>query len=144
MRSGAGGSEEIRRRVTEARVARLATVTADGGPHLVPFCFVLDGDVVYTVVDAKPKSTLELKRLDNIRANGNVSMLVDHYDDDWTQLWWVRVDGDARVLGVDDGESARERSRALQLLTEKYEQYRRQRPPGAVIAIDVRHWTWWP
>ena len=92
---------EARERLIRARVARLATVRADGSPHVVPFCFAIgEGDVLYTAVDAKPKSTLELKRLDNVRANPHVSVLVDHYDEEWTQLWWVRVDGPARRITV--------------------------------------------
>lgn len=139
----------MRHRVREARVARLATVTVDGRPHLVPCCFVLDdeagperpaaGDVVYSAVDAKPKSTLALRRLANLRARPHASLLVDHYADDWTTLWWVRVDGPGRV--IDGGP---ERNRAVDLLAAKYEQYRREPPPGAVLAIDVAGWRAWP
>ncbi len=90
----------MRRRVTDARVARLATVTPEGRPHVVPCCFVLAGDrdVLYSAVDGKPKSTLALRRLANIRANPHASLLVDHYADDWSALWWVRVDGAARLV----------------------------------------------
>lgn len=128
-----------RRLVREARVAHLATVTADVRPHVVPCCFVLENDVVFTAVDAKPKSTLELARLANIRANPAASVVVDCYDDDWSKLWWVRMDGTARIVVADD-----ERARALDMLAEKYEQYRRARPPGAVIAIDITGWRSWP
>jgi PPOX class probable F420-dependent enzyme len=131
--------ETMRRRVGDARVGRLGTVTDDGRPHLVPCCFALDGDVLYSAVDAKPKSTMALRRLANLRANGAASLLVDHYDEDWSTLWWVRVDGRGRVI-----ESGPERERALDLLTAKYEQYRRQRPPGAVVAIDASTWRAWP
>src|ERR671910_394708 len=82
----------MRRRVFEARVGRLATGTAAGRAHLVPCCFMLDGDTVFSAVDAKPKSTLALRRLDNLRAHPAASLLVDHYSDDWSQLWWVRLD----------------------------------------------------
>ena len=129
----------MRERVADARVARLATVTSDGGPHVVPCCFVLDGDTAYSAVDGKPKSTLALRRLDNIAAHPRASLLVDHYDDDWTTLWWVRVDGPARVV-TDAGE----RDRAVRLLTVKYEQYERVPLPGDVIAIDVTSWRAWP
>ena len=133
----------MRRRVAEARVGRLGTVTAEGRPHLVPCCFALDdaggGDVVYSAVDAKPKSTRALRRLANLRATGAASLLVDHYDEDWDALWWVRVDGRGRV--VEDGP---ERDRALDLLAAKYSQYRRQRPDGPVAAIDVTGWRAWP
>jgi PPOX class probable F420-dependent enzyme len=129
----------MRRRVSEARVARLATVRRDGRPHVVPCCFALDGDVVYSVVDAKPKSTLALRRLDNIRANSTVVFLIDHYTEDWTAIWWIRLDGTARVV-----ESGDDRDRALERLREKYPQYVREPPPGPVITIDVTEWQAWP
>jgi len=129
----------MRQRLAAARVGHLATVTPEGRPHLVPCCFVLDGDVVYTAVDAKPKSTLRLRRIRNLLANPSVSLLVDHYDEDWSTLWWVRADGRGRVV-----ESDEERARALDLLAEKYPQYREQRPPGPVIALDITTWRAWP
>ena len=129
----------MRSRVEAARVGHLATVTPDGAPHIVPCCFALVDGVVYSAVDAKPKSTLALRRLDNLRANPSTSLLVDHYAEDWSTLWWVRVDGAGRV--VDGGA---ERDAALQHLSEKYEQYRRDEPPGPVVAIDVTGWRAWP
>ena len=128
-----------RRRLASARVGRLATVTAAHRAHLVPCCFVLDVRTVYSAIDAKAKSTLDLRRLQNIRANGSVSLLVDHYDEDWTTLWWVRVDGTGRTVDEPD-----ERQRAIDLLTAKYEQYRSAPPPGPVLAIDVDGWRMWP
>jgi PPOX class probable F420-dependent enzyme len=129
----------IRRRVSEARVARLASVRPDGRPHVVPCCFALDGDVVYSVVDAKPKSTLALRRLENVRANPTVALLVDHYTEDWAALWWIRLDGTARVV-----ESGDDRNHALEHLRAKYRQYVREPPPGPVITIDVTDWRAWP
>lgn len=129
----------MRRRVGEARSGVLSTVTAEGRPHAVPCCFVLEGDVVYSAVDAKPKSTLALRRLDNLAANPAACLLVDCYDDDWSQLWWIRVDGTARVLTDDD-----ERDHALDLLAAKYHQYQATRPPGPVIALDITAWRAWP
>jgi PPOX class probable F420-dependent enzyme len=106
----------------------------------VPCCFVLVDDVVYTAVDdVKAKSTAALRRLDNVRANPVATLLVDHYDDDWSALWWVRADGVARLL-VDGPE----RERALDALAAKYEQYARDRPPGTVLALDVTTWRAWP
>jgi PPOX class probable F420-dependent enzyme len=131
--------DEMRARVRDARVARLATVTADDRPHVVPCCFVLGGDVVYSAVDAKPKSTLALRRLDNIAAHPHASLVVDVYDDDWTKLWWVRFDGGARV--VPDGA---ERNDAIRRLADKYPQYAETPPPGPVIAIDIDRWRAWP
>ena len=131
----------MRRRVQEARVGHLATVRSDGRPHCVPCCFTLSGsgEVVYSAVDAKPKSTPALLRLDNLRANPSASLLVDHYGEDWSALWWVRIDGTARIIG-----SGPEFNRALVELTAKYEQYARQPPPGPVVAIDIHGWRAWP
>src|SRR5690349_16209891 len=86
-----------RQRLSEARVARLATVDTTGRPHLVPVVFALDGDTIYFAVDSKPKRTRNLQRLRNIAANPAVCLLADQYQEDWTRLWWVRVDGAARI-----------------------------------------------
>jgi len=119
-------------------VARLATVGPDGRPHAVPVCFVLEGDTVYSAVDRKPKRSTDLQRLANVRAHPDAAILVDHYDEDWTTLWWVRLRGRARVLQTGD-----ERARALILLQEKYPQYREQPPDGDVLALDVDEWRSW-
>jgi PPOX class probable F420-dependent enzyme len=129
----------LRRRASEARVARLASVRPDGRPHVVPCCFALDGDVVYSVVDAKPKSTLALRRLENVRVHPTVALLIDHYTEDWSALWWIRLDGTARVI-----ESGDDRDRGLERLREKYPQYVRDPPAGPVITIDVTEWLAWP
>ena len=129
-----------RERLATARVARLATVRADGAPHVVPCCHALVGEVVYSAVDGvKPKGSLALRRLDNLRAEPRASLLVDHYDDDWSMLWWVRIDGSARLL-----EEGAERGLALDALAGKYEQYAEERPPGTVIALDITRWSAWP
>ena len=132
--------QERRRRLTEARVGHLATVRPDGRPHVVACCFAVEGDRLYTAVDdVKAKSTNALARLDNIAAHPQVSLLADHYDDaNWSALWWVRVDGTARV------ESAHDGSVAVELLAEKYEPYRRQPPPGPVIVVEIERWSAWP
>jgi PPOX class probable F420-dependent enzyme len=129
---------EMRRRFEGARVARLATVRDDGRPHLVPVCFAVDGDVIVSVVDDKPKRRTELQRLDNVRTQPAVSLLVDQYDDDWTRLWWVRADGVASVL-----ESGGEHARAIDLLVAKYAQYRARRPAGATLVIAIEAWRGW-
>ncbi|OUC82524.1 TIGR03668 family PPOX class F420-dependent oxidoreductase [Streptosporangium minutum] len=129
---------EARARFRDARVARLATADAHGRPHLVPVTFDLDGDTVAFAVDHKPKRTTDLRRLRNIAANDRVCLLVDHYDDDWTRLWWVRADGRARVAG--DGA---DRERALARLAERYPQYRDRPPRGPVVLIAVESWTGW-
>jgi PPOX class probable F420-dependent enzyme len=129
-----------RERFAAARVARLATVTPDGRPRLVPITFAVDGDTVYTAVDdAKPKATMRLARLRNIAANPAVALLADHYEDDWSALWWVRADGVARVVEPDCAEAAR----AIELLAGRYAQYRAAPPPGAVIAVAVERWSGW-
>ncbi len=128
----------MRQRIAASPVARLATVDAGGRPHLVPITFVLDGGTLYFAVDAKPKRTTDLKRLRNIAANPAVCVLVDHYEDDWTRLWWVRVDGTARVVA--DGSEA---DRAVDLLVRRHPQYRRARPAGPVVAISIIRLSGW-
>ena len=130
--------EEARRRVAAARVARLASVDPNGRPHVVPCCFALSGDRIVSVVDQKPKQTLQLRRLENIRRCPDVQLVVDYYDDDWTVLWWVRVSGQGRV--VDRGPA---RDAAVDLLATKYEQYRDQRPAGPVLVIDITRIISW-
>jgi PPOX class probable F420-dependent enzyme len=130
---------EARRRAGQARVARLATVTGEGRPHLVPITFALDGDLLVTAVDAKPKRDRRLKRLANIAANPAVSVLVDAYAEDWSQLWWVRVDGTASI--VERGEPTFDA--AVELLVAKYAQYAEQRPAGPVIAVAVEATRGW-
>lgn len=131
-------SMELRARVAAMRVARLATTEVGRDPHLVPICFVLEGDVLYSAVDEKPKRSKRLKRLANIREHPGVTILVDHYEEDWSRLWWARLRGEARVL-----EEGPERDRALVLLCGKYDQYRAQPPTGPVLAVDVREWRAW-
>jgi PPOX class probable F420-dependent enzyme len=132
--------EAARERFAGARVARLATADAGGRPHLVPVVFAVAGDTVYSAVDRKPKRTTRLRRLANATANPRVALLADHYDDaDWDALWWVRADGTARVLAPDAPEAAR----AVDLLAERYPQYRAARPEGPVLAVDVERWSGW-
>lgn len=127
---------EARRRFAAAQVARLATADAAGTPHLVPVAFVLAGETIYSAVDAKPKRTTALRRLANVRENPAVALLVDHYEDDWDALWWVRADGIGRVLDPEEPEA----ERAVALLRERYPQ---QRAVGEVLAVDVERWSGW-
>jgi PPOX class probable F420-dependent enzyme len=122
-----------------APVARLATVRPDGRPHLVPICFALDGSTLFTAIDHKPKRTLSLRRLANVAANPAVSVLVDHYEDEWSRLWWVRADGVARIAEPGSAEHAR----AIELLVERYEQYRNRPPEGPAIVIEITTWRGW-
>jgi PPOX class probable F420-dependent enzyme len=133
------GQDERRSRLAAARVGRLATVNADGEPHIVPVVFAVVGESVYTAVDSKPKTTRRLRRLADVEATGRASLLVDEYHEDWSTLWWVRVDGDAEVLTP---ASAEER-RAIVALVGKYPQYAGAAPAGPVIALRIRHWRSW-
>ena len=126
-------------RVSEAPVGRLGTVTSDGRPQLVPCCFALIGDIAYSAVDGKPKSTFALRRIDNIRRSPEICLLVDHYHDDWTKLWWVRLDGSARIV-----ESFSEEDQAKKALKAKYRQYEDTALPGPVIALEITAWVGWP
>jgi PPOX class probable F420-dependent enzyme len=130
---------EARARFAAARVARLATADAAGRPHLVPLVFAVSGDTVYSAVDHKPKRTTALRRLANVAANPRVALLVDHYDEDWTRLWWVRADGAGRVLDPGTGAAAT----AVRLLAERYDQYRQVPPTGPVLAVAVSRWSGW-
>ncbi len=131
-------ADEARRRFAAARVARLATVSAQGQPHVVPCTFVVDGELIYSAVDNKPKSTTNLQRLRNIAANPNVAVLADHYADDWSALWWVRADGQASHHRgpARDGQP-------ISLLAARYPQYVTSPPGGPVVAIRVSRWAGW-
>jgi len=119
----------------DERIARLATVGRDGRPHVVPICFVLDGDTLYTAIDEKPKRTRELQRLRDIEANPQVEVLVDHYEEDWSRLSWVKLRGRARVVDRDE--------RALDLLQAKYEQYRERPPTGPFVLVEIHRRVEW-
>ncbi|WP_326835782.1 TIGR03668 family PPOX class F420-dependent oxidoreductase [Amycolatopsis rhabdoformis] len=128
---------EARSRFAAARVARLATVSAAGVPHLVPVTFAVSGAEIVFAVDHKPKSTVSLRRLANIAENPSVSWLVDEYSDDWTQLWWARADGVARVV------DASERAERVGWLVAKYPQYAEHPPEHAVVSTSVTSWHGW-
>lgn len=132
--------DEAWRRLAEARVAYLATVRADGLPHVVPIVFAAGDDrMIYSIADPKPKAGLDLLRHRNIATNPAVSLLVEHYDEAWEALWWVRADGTARV--VDGGA---ERDTAIRLLRAKYPQYATWSSPfGAATVIDVERVSSW-
>jgi PPOX class probable F420-dependent enzyme len=125
---------EAKRRFSEARVARLGTTDRDGNPHLVPVCFAVEDGTIYSAVDAKPKTTPDLKRLRNMEHNPRVTLLVDHYEEEWSNVWWVRVDGTATV------HDTHEHGRAA--LATKYEQYT-DTLLGRVVVIHPTKWTSW-
>lgn len=119
----------------DERVARLATAGPDGRPHVVPICFALHGNALYTAIDEKPKRTRRLRRLRDIEANPQVEVLIDHYEEDWSQLWWVKLRGTARVVDRDE--------LALDLLQAKYKQYRERAPAGPFIVVEVEQRLEW-
>ena len=127
----------------DARVGRLATADAAGRPLVVPVCYAFDGARCYSSVDAKPKTTRNLRRLKNIAANPHVSLVVDVWDEDWSKLCWVIVEGRADVL-----TAGAEFTRAIDQLVAKYPQYRAMgldRAEGAVIALmPARVLAWRP
>jgi PPOX class probable F420-dependent enzyme len=130
--------KEALRRVAGARVGRLATVDGGGLPHVVPVVFALVGNTIYWAVDQKPKSSRDLKRLRNIEANPTVQLVADHYEEDWSRLWWARVTGHARTVLENE-----ETILALEALAQKYPQYRAEPPSGPVVAIDVARVSAW-
>lgn len=130
-----------RARLANARHAHLATTGADEQPRVVPVTFALVGDDLVTAVDQKPKSTTGLRRLQDVRENPRVAVLVDEYDDDWTRLWWVRALGTAAVE-IDPAGDAR-REAALGALAARYPQYRTDPPLGPVLRVRVERWTGW-
>lgn len=125
-------------RLERSSIAHLATTRPDGGPHLVPVTFALDGGRIVHMIDHKPKATTRLQRLVNIEANPRASLLVDHYNDDWARLWWVRVDGTAQVVEAGpDWEAARAS------LSSKYHHYEDRPPQGPAVFIAVEKVTGW-
>jgi PPOX class probable F420-dependent enzyme len=128
-----------RRLMAEARVGVISTIDPDGRPNVVPFVFAVEGDTLFSTVDRKPKSTTQLKRLENIRARPDqVTVLVHHYEEVWTRVWWVRVRGRGRV--VDEGADL---ERAVALLRAKYTQHEDSSPQGPAIVIDIAEWRGW-
>jgi len=126
----------------QARVARLATASLAGEPHVVPVCFVLDSSTVYSAIDSKPKRVAPrmLRRLQNIVNNPRAVLLVDHYEEDWSRLRYMMVSGRTAIL-----ESGPECARALDLLRDKYEQYRTMPDFGRslVIRLEIEHSASW-
>ena len=129
---------EARALFASVPVVRLGTADAQGRPHVVVVTFAVEGDMVYTAVDQKPKSGTNLKRIRNVGENPQVTMLADGYSDDWDTLWWVRADGRAVIL-ADRGQMAQ----PLRLLEDRYWQYRHAPPTGPVLAVTVERWSGW-
>ena len=128
---------ELRRRFASSPVAHLSTVRPDGGPHVVPIVFALVDDTVYSAVDAKPKRSPRLQRLTNVRADPRCAVLVDHYSDDWRQLWWVRADGCGEVVDASPAHPG------IQALVQRFPQYRDAPPSGPLLVVTVERWSGW-
>ena len=129
---------ELRRRFASSPVARLSTVRPDGGPHVVPIVFALLDDTVFSAVDAKPKRSRDLQRLANVRAEPRCALLVDHYEDDWRRLWWVRADGTAEVVAAPPAEHP-----GIHALVQRFPGYRDEPPSGPLLVVTVQRWTGW-
>lgn len=131
--------DACRERLAAMPVARLATLRGDGTPRLIPMTFaVVDGVVCSAIDRIKPKADARLARLRDIDRDPRVALVADRYDDDWSQLWWVRVD--ATAAEHTDGPL---RDRALDALQDKYEPYRRERPDGPVLVFTPTAWSGW-
>jgi PPOX class probable F420-dependent enzyme len=129
---------DLRRRFASSPVARLATVRPDGRPHVVPCVFVLVGETIYTAVDVKPKRSTRLQRVANLRAEPRCALLVDHYERDWSRLWWVRADGRAEVVEQPPPDHP-----GISALVARFPQYREEPPSGPLLVVNVDHWTGW-
>ena len=141
LNAGTAGPEgppaEVLARFAGARVARLATTTA-AGPRVVPVTFAWHGGAAVWAVDtAKPKRTTRLRRLRDLADDPRVALLADHYADDWAELWWVEMRGEAATL---EGTAA---EATLDALAERYPAYQQDRPPGPVVAVRPLRWSWW-
>jgi len=124
--------------VKQARVGRLATIGPSGAPHIVPITYALVAGEVAHMVDHKPKTTLDLVRLRNITRDPRASLLVDHYIEDWRALWWVRIDGLARIVADEPGMAG-----ARSALGDKYPQYREEVPEGPAVFLAGETVRWW-
>jgi len=137
-------SRTILTKLKQARIARLATVDARFAPHIVPVCFAYDGNSFYTALDQKPKRVTpeRLRRVRNIAVNPEVALLIDEYDEDWAQLWYILIRGQAKLVPVRKGK---ERARAIRILRAKYSQYSEKMLPNdaPIIRITPRRTTCW-
>lgn len=131
-------AEQARSRFADSPVAVLGTVGVAGAAHLVPVTYAVSGDRVYIAIDDKPKSGGELKRLRNIAENPRVCLLAQHYQEEWSGLWWARADGAARVIDPGDMPFG-----ALGALVGRYAWYRAHPPTGPVIEVTVEKWSGW-
>jgi PPOX class probable F420-dependent enzyme len=129
---------DARTRFVDSPVAVLGTSDATGATHLVPVTFLVSGDLVFIAIDDKPKRSRDLKRLRNIAANPRVCLLAQHYEGDWSRLWWARADGTARVI-----EPGGAPWTVLDGLLRRYPWYAQNPPNGPVIEVTVERWSGW-
>lgn len=138
-RFGARFSPQAARLIHSARVAHLATIDSSGDPHVIPICFAFDGTCFYSPIDRKPKRTTKLKRLTNIAENPAVALVIDHYEEDWHQLAYSLIRGNAHIL-----VSGMKYHKAIKLLLRKYKQYRGMALDGRpMICIKPEHISFW-
>ena len=137
-------TDAVRLKLQRARVARLASLQPNRRPHIVPVCFVYDGNIVYTAIDHKPKQVApeRLARVQNIQATPHVALLVDQYDEDWTQLWYILIRGRAKLIPK---SGRKERARVIRMLKAKYPQYARGMlaDDAPIIRITPERTTAW-
>jgi PPOX class probable F420-dependent enzyme len=131
-------ADEMRRRATSTRVCRVGTLDERGRVHLVPIVFVIEGDTLYSSTDAGPRP---VKRLRNLERDPHATAVFDAYDEDWSTVWWVRVQGKGRTV-----TDPLERDHARDLLWSKYPQFTTAPPDegrGPIMALDIEHWAGW-
>jgi len=134
-------SDHERRFLMTRRVGHLATADVNAVPHVVPVCFTISQDTLYITIDEKPKRVggPALKRVRNIERNPMVAITVDRYDEDWTRLGWVMLDGRAEIL-----RGGTEHDRAQELLRSRYHQLAAMRIAELpVIAVRLERVTSW-
>lgn len=136
--------DDVRAMLESARNGYLSTASPSGDPHLQPVVFQIVGDSLYIAIDEKPKTTLRLRRLTNIESNPKFALLVDHYDDDWSRLWWILLRGPAEVLWPSEWD-ADEAEGVIAALRAKYPQYEsmglEERPLLQLTPDRVTRWS---
>jgi PPOX class probable F420-dependent enzyme len=119
------------------RVGRLGLLDLEGAPRVLPVTFAWADGRIWSAIDRKPKRLAEPARLRFLRRDPRAALTVDRYSDDWDQLAWVQVLGRIEILGVEEGVAG------LEALTEKYEPYRDEPPPGPLLALEPERFLWW-
>jgi PPOX class probable F420-dependent enzyme len=123
--------------LVSARVGRLGLLDEEGGPRVLPVTFAVADGRIWSAIDRKPKRAEEPARLRFLRRDPRAAVTVDRYSDDWEELAWVQVLGKVRILDPAEGQVG------LAALSEKYEQYRDEAPPGPLLALEPERYLWW-